>query len=133
MVDYERKYVKYKVKLKRLNEGNLVHKMNVQQPWFNLMKQGKKTVEGRLNRGKFKSLQIGDIIEWTNKQHTFKLKIVGIRKYKTFKEMLEKEGLNQVLPIKDNIIDGVAVYRQFYLEKDEMENGVLAIEFNKIY
>ena len=133
MVDYERKYVKYKVKLKRLNEGNLTHKMNVQQPWFDLMKQGKKTVEGRLNRGKFKSLQIGNIIEWTNKQHTFKLKIVGIRKYKTFKEMLEKEGLGKVLPTKNNIKDGIAVYRQFYSEKDEIENGVLAIEFNKIY
>lgn len=42
------------------------HKINVQEPWFTLIKKGIKTVEGRLNKGKFCNLKINDTITWNN-------------------------------------------------------------------
>lgn len=41
-------------------------KMHLSEPWFTLIKLGIKNVEGRLNKGKFKELKEGDIIEWYN-------------------------------------------------------------------
>ena len=42
------------------------HNINVQEPWFTLIKKGIKTVEGRLNKGKFCNLKINDTITWNN-------------------------------------------------------------------
>lgn len=42
------------------------HKINVQEPWFSLIKKGIKNVEGRLNKGKFCNLKINDTIIWNN-------------------------------------------------------------------
>lgn len=34
------------------------------EPWFTLISMGLKNVEGRKNKGKFKEIIVGDIIEW---------------------------------------------------------------------
>ena len=36
------------------------------EPWFTLISLGLKTVEGRKNKGRFKEMKVGDIVEWTN-------------------------------------------------------------------
>ena len=36
--------------------------LNVQEPYLSFILNGKKTIEGRLNDGKFKDLEIGDIL-----------------------------------------------------------------------
>jgi hypothetical protein len=36
---------------------------NLSEPWFTLIQLGLKTVEGRKNKGKFKEMKVGDIIE----------------------------------------------------------------------
>lgn len=74
------------------------------------MKNGKKKVEGRLYRGIFSKLKIGDVIQWFNKYESFKLKIKNLVKYNTFEEMLNSQGLNIVLPNIENISDGVSIY-----------------------
>jgi len=105
--------------------------ITIKQPWFNLIKSGSKTIEGRLNSGLFAKLQVGNIITWLNQNMKCKVKIISIKKYDSFRMMLEKEGLDKVLPTIDNIDDGVKLYRQYYsIEKEKV--GVVAIKM-KVY
>lgn len=89
---------------------------------------GMKTVEGRLNRGKFAKMKKGQTIIINN---VYKTKIAKIAKYKTFKEMLEKETLQAVLPGLYSLDNGVKIYREFYSNIDEWEFGVVAIHLSK--
>ncbi len=104
--------------------------INVQEPYHSLILSGKKTAEGRLNKGKFASLQIGDILVMEPEQIEFK--VVGKNIYKTFKEMIVCEGVENVIPDKNNIDDAVAVYYIFYTKEQENEFGVVAIKINRI-
>lgn len=110
---------------------NYFKKISLSEPWFTFIKDGLKTVEGRLNKGKFKKLKVGEAVEWfvRNTDQKIKTKIKNIKRYVTFKEMLEKEGLDAVLPNKQimSIDDGVNIYRKYYSEDDEKKYGILAI------
>ncbi len=123
------------------------HKINVQEPWFTLIKKGIKTVEGRLNKGKFCNLKINDTITWNNSSDDiyknlkssqlaslFKTKIVRITKYDSFYKYLIFEGLKNTLPSNDinSIESGLNIYYKFYSPEKEKEHGVLAIELELI-
>lgn len=66
------------------------------EPWFSLIKISKKKVEGRLNKGEFSQMKIGDIIQWENDslgfKRTFITKIKKINHYNNFKDYLETES-----------------------------------------
>ena len=104
----------------------------VSDPWFGYIKSGKKTIEGRKNKGDFKEMEIGDIVKWIHRDDSVLTKIVGKNEYKTFKEYLETEGLSNCLPGIDTIEDGVKVYYKYYTLEDEAKYGVLAIKLEKI-
>lgn len=102
--------------------------------------EGKKTVEGRLNRGKFKDFQIGDLI-WLRRDYRDEygrlqdgekrqacVEIVGIRHYQTFADMIEAEGYKTVIPNAESAEAALAVYNSYYTIDQQLEYGVLAIE-----
>ena len=108
---------------------------NVSEPWFTLIYLGLKTVEGRKNKGRFKEMQVGEVIEWTNNDFNPRnvlTKITKKREYKTFKEYLESEGLNKCLPGISNMEDGLSVYFKYFTKEDEKNFGVVAIELKLI-
>ena len=144
-MDYYSKYLKYKNKYleiknnyvdmvggagRKKRKNNNEYTVTIKQPWFDLIKSGKKTIEGRLNSGLFARLQKNDIIIWLHQNMKLKVKIIDIRRYDSFYSMLKKEDLDRVLPNTTNIDDGVKLYRQYYSEEKE-KNGVLAIEFEQ--
>ena len=106
--------------------------INVNKIWFDHIKTGDKTIEGRLNKGKFKTFKKDEIIYFKNDQNKIKIKIINIIEYKDFKTYLEQEGLKRTLPGIDSIKNGVKVYRSFYPKEMEDEFGVLAIEIKLI-
>lgn len=139
-MSYFEKYLKYKAKYlmtelyqeggRKYKRKRVIiedHSINVQNPWFDKIKSGKKTVEGRLNKGTFAEFKIGDIIKINNDNHNFKVKIINIDNYESFSDMIIHKGLDNVLPGIKTLEEGVAVYRQFYLEDKEKEFKVLAI------
>lgn len=99
---------------------------NVKEPYKSLILQGKKTVEGRLNKGKFADLCVGAQLQFEETGEL--LEVVSLTPYVSFQSMLESEGLKHVLPWMTDIESGVAVYHQFYTSAQEAEFGVLAIE-----
>ena len=79
---------------------------NVQEPYCGFIKNGQKTAEGRLNKGKFAQIEIGDILLLgldQNDKNREEYLVTGKNEYKSFYEMMEKEGLKNVLPGKDDI------------------------------
>ena len=157
-MDYKNKYIKYKTKYLKLNNqiggskklkkrfNNKINynnnKMNMakynehlSEPWFTLISLGLKTVEGRKNKGKFKEMQVGDIVEWKNndfKERKILTKITGKAEYKNFAEYLETEGLSKCLPGMPSLEHGLSVYLKYYTKEDESEFGVIAIRIELI-
>ena len=78
------------------------HEKSVQEPWFSLIQNKVKKIEGRPKKGFFNELKKGDIIIWTNditgKVRKCKTIISDVRYYKTFYDMIATEKLVNVLP-----------------------------------
>ncbi len=106
-----------------------IWKVHVSLPWYELIKQGKKTVEGRPNRNTFGQMKIGDQIEFSNKElnENFMAEITNVTHHKTFEEMIRTNGIDNVLPGIRNIDEGVQVYMQYYTKEIEAEFGVVGI------
>lgn len=132
-MSYRNKYLKYKSKYLSLKnqKGSGEYTFTVKQPWFDYIQKGIKKAEGRLNKGIFAKLKVGDIIFWLNVMNNKKLKckvvVTYIKKYDTFKDLLLGEGIEKVLPNTKNMDQGVGIYRQYYSEQDERAHGVVAI------
>lgn len=102
---------------------------NVQEPYKSQILSGQKTVEGRLNKGKFWSLKIGDILQFDDTGE--QVKVVNLTLYPSFQVMFESEGLKHIVPDIKTIEQGIAVYRKFYSIEQEKEFWVIAIEMKK--
>jgi len=102
-------------------------KINVSEPWFSYISNKKKTIEGRLNKGKFSELRKNDIIQFINNSNSVTVKIRKIKKYSSFQEYLTQEGLKRTLPGIKSINEGVNIYHKFYSIEDENNYGILAI------
>lgn len=106
--------------------------ISVSEPWFSLMKNKKKKIEGRLNKGTFAELQKGEIIKFVNGGDNFRAKIKKIVKYDTFKQYLSQEGLKRTLPNVKTIEEGCDIYYKYYTREQEKEFKILAIYIKKM-
>lgn len=105
---------------------------HLSEPWFTEINEGRKTIEGRKNKGRFANMKVGETIEWYNEDKRCCSRITNVRQYDTFKNYLLSEGLSNCLPMIENIEDGVNVYYQYYTKEDEKMYGVVAIEIELI-
>lgn len=112
--------------------GGEIYYKNIKQPYFTQIKEKTKIYEGRLNKGDFAKLKIGDFIVWENKEdkdtNNFKTIIVDIMRYKSFVGAITDIGLDKILPSQFNdnipIVQAINnVYRKFYSEEDENKYG----------
>lgn len=108
---------------------NVFCELHVQEPYFSLLNDGRKTIEGRCAGGDYERIKSGALI-LLNKSVVFEVQ--DVRKYASFAEMLGVEILDEVLPGVKTIDEGVKVYRKFYTEEREASNGVLAICVSKL-
>lgn len=104
------------------------------EPYFSFLKNGQKTIEGRLRKGKYARIQPGDEIEVFNKDETDKINVVvkRVTNYPTIRAMLTAEAFIKILPDVTTVDQGIAVYRKFYPPEDEHQFGVVAIEVEKV-
>ena len=111
------------------------YREHLSEPWFSLISLGLKTVEGRKNKGIFKSLAVGDTIEWHNedfKPRSVLTRVVRKTPYPTFREYLETEGLQKCLPGMPSVEHGLSVYFKYFTKEQEREFGVMAIELELV-
>ena len=108
---------------------------HLSEPWFSFVALKIKTVEGRKNKGKFKDMKIGEIIEWYNddfEPRKVLTKIVNKYEYKTFEAYLNALGLQNCLPGMPSMEHGLSVYYKYFTKQEELEYGVVAIQLEKI-
>jgi len=122
--------------MKKLSESNGLSTFanHRAEPYFTFVKNGQKTIEGRLRKGEYANLKVGDhiIVQNDNETDSVEVEVKDIRSYPTFEAMLNNEDLKRVLPDVETIDQAVQVYRQFYTPQQEAEFGVMAIEVNRI-
>jgi len=111
--------------------------MKVAPQYFRTIRDGRKCVEGRLDRGKFASLHKGStlVIRPSDGAHyndDAVIVAVVTRKvhYASFEQYLMQEGLARTLPGTKTIEKGVVAYRQFYSSKEEQTHGVVALHLH---
>uniref|UniRef100_A0A6N2N7H8 ASCH domain-containing protein n=1 Tax=Salix viminalis TaxID=40686 RepID=A0A6N2N7H8_SALVM len=103
--------------------------IHVQEPYFSLLKDGRKTIEGRCVTGGYTRIEPGDLI-LVNK--ILVLKVEDVHRYASFSKMLQAESLEKVLPGVKTVEEGVEIYRKLYTDEKEMSNGVLAVCVSKL-
>ena len=97
-----------------------------------LINYGIKKKEGRLSKGIFNNLKINDKINLKSRKNEIYVKIVKIVKYKTFLEMINNEGIEEILPIKINLKKGLNLYKRFYDQDIKNNYGAVVIFIENI-
>ena len=111
------------------------HTLNLYSIYFDLIKSGKKTLEGRLNDEKRKNFGIGDKITFYKAPEKIeKVEAIILDKYifNNFDEMantLDKKLLGFEDKSKQEMID---VYRNIYSPEDENKFGVVVFKIKVI-
>ncbi len=105
------------------------YKKHLSEPWFTLVLLGIKTIEGRLDKGSFKEMSVGDIITFYNHDAIYRevtVKIVSIKKYIDFETYLRKETLKKCLPGYTRVSDGINLYYKYFNKEDEKKFNIKA-------
>lgn len=113
----------------------MAHEMKLREKYFNMIKDGKKIYEIRLNDEKRQLIYVGDIIVF-KKEPNLVEKIDTIVKdliyFNSFKEMAKTLPLEKVGFLKESVKDVVDIYHEFYTVEAEAKYGVVAIKVDKI-
>jgi ASC-1-like (ASCH) protein len=108
-----------------------IHSLQLATRPFDSIVSGEKVIESRLYDEKRQLIQIGDTIEFTNRDasdQTVSVKVMGLLRYETFHDLFSHNG-----PTK---FGGESVewlenqINEFYSIEQQKENGVIGIEFN---
>jgi ASC-1-like (ASCH) protein len=114
---------------------NILH---LNSPWFELVKQGEKTYEGRRNTIKVRDICIiGNIItikHFTDAtQEPYQVIIEDFNHYHTFEEALKELNINEILPLENITIDeGILIYQKYVSLKTQIEDGIIMIKIKVI-
>ena len=104
------------------------HRLHCQDPWFTLIKEGRKPIEGRKNLPKFKDWRPGDRLMFELEGQSFETEIIALRRYKTLEDYLSTETLGRTLPGVETMTEGIAIYLQWSSRVEIERYGFLAIE-----
>ncbi|MBP3687983.1 MAG: ASCH domain-containing protein [Alphaproteobacteria bacterium] len=110
-----------------------MHKLNVQEKYYNLLKSGAKTIELRLYDEKRQAIRIGDTIEFSNLSDTtdtFKANVINLHKAESFAALCDK-----IDPRRAGMADKaelLKVLSEFYPEERQKAYGVVGIEIKRI-
>ena len=111
------------------SNADITFHITVTDPWYTMIEKGEKTIEGRLHKGRYAELKVGDKISIFPEMTPFCIvkTIVNLHIYDSFSSLLERH-LAQTLPGVRDVASGVEVYRQFYKQDEERRYGVVGIE-----
>lgn len=103
--------------------------IHIDDPWFGYIKEGRKTVEGKIAKGKALKMIVGCNLEISgNSGAVIRAQVTAVRRYGSFREYLSTEGLETTLPGITSINEGLAVYHKYYAPGIDAQLGVLAVE-----
>lgn len=105
--------------------------MRLETEPFNAIASGTKTIESRLYDAKRQLIQIGDIVEFTNREapdQTVSVKVIGLLRYGTFHDLFSH---NDPAKFGDESVESLeSQVSKFYSVDQQKENGVIGIELD---
>ena len=108
-----------------------MHYMSVKQRYFNLLKDGKKTIELRLFDEKRQKIKMGDYILFSNAdnlQDSFQGKVINLHWDKNFDALCKKINPKQAgFQTKKELL---CALNEFYSDEEQEKFGVVGIEVN---
>jgi ASC-1-like (ASCH) protein len=106
-----------------------MYKININKRAFSNIVNNNKKIEGRLLKGIFSKVHIGDIFTFYHDNQTCNVKVIKINCYNNFYDMLSNENLKNLLPYCNNVNEGLDLYNKIY-KNNINKHKVLAIHFN---
>ena len=111
----------------------IIHNLQLATTPFMAITSGKKTIESRLYDEKRRLIELGDLIEFTNREKTdevVRVRVIGLLRYKTFHDLFthnipDKFGGGSIEWLESQI-------SEFYTIDDQIKNGVIGIEFELV-
>lgn len=102
--------------------------ITLKRPYIQMIAQGKKTIEGRINSGLFQRMHNGERIRFFSGNEEVYCQITKITPFKSFSEMLQQEGYEKLIPEARSLEAATKVYDQIpgYRERAHY-CGVLAL------
>jgi ASC-1-like (ASCH) protein len=106
-----------------------MHKMSLQDRFYNLLKSGDKTIELRLYDAKRAEIKIGEILEFSNSSNDndrFTARVVGLHKFSSFEALCENIDC-KICGFSTNA-ELISVMAAFYTLDLQKQLGVVGIE-----
>jgi ASC-1-like (ASCH) protein len=97
------------------------------EPWFSLIRQGVKPVEGRKNSPKYQNIHPGDFIDFSNGVEHFRAIVLEIRVYASLEEYLNDVTYQKALPGITSLEEAVHTYHQWSTPEEIEQHGFLGI------
>lgn len=110
-----------------------MHRLNVQEKYYNLLKSGRKTIELRLFDNKRKDIKIGDYIEFSNNSDAndkFTSQVINLHRADSFAELCQNIDCRKAGFSNDNELTDIL--EEFYSQERQKEFGVVGIEIKLI-
>lgn len=108
--------------------------IEVSSPWFELIRDGQKMVEGRKATPRWTHICPGMLgtISHPVKNESFSVQCTGVNRYSSLKDYLETETLECTLPGVKSIEEGMAIYYQWSTPAEIAQFGFLGIHLRVI-
>ena len=110
-----------------------MHKLNVKEKYYNMLKSGSKTIELRLFDDKRKMIKVGDYIEFSNNSDAddkFVARVVKLYRAGNFSELCKNiDCRNAGFATEKELIK---VLGEFYSAERQTQSGVVGIEIQKL-
>ena len=111
------------------------HILKLQPKYFDYINNGTKRIELRLYDEKRQKINIGDTIIFKKEPElevTMKVKVIGLLRYNTFKELLEDFDIKILADKSMTKQELLNVLEEFYTPEKQKQYGVVGIRVEKI-
>ena len=107
----------------------IAHKMHLHKEPYELVQQGLKTIEARLYDERRQRIDIGDEIIFTNRatNETLTVVVSKLHRAPTFHELFT--AIDPAMFGGTTVAETEKAMEQYYSYQEQMQNGVLGIEF----
>lgn len=120
-----------------------MHDIGIESSLVEAIRNGDKTIEGRLGKPRFLRIQEGDILNirediWKDGEiigshdDVLQVEVTQVLYFESFEEMFDAVDYTAVVPSANTLDDAVAVYTHLYSVKDEEKYGVVVLFFSVV-
>lgn len=103
------------------------HQLHCQEPWFSLLRSGKKKVEGRKNSAKYHTIAVQDTIEFYCDDERFTCTVTALKMFQSIEDYLHTVTFQAALPGIQSFEEAVRIYQQWNTPEEIEQHGFLAI------